>query len=102
MNYADEKAESWTGAWIEARQGDLLMRDPRMLHGGTPNKMKLARSMVTALAYNKLATDTYPDLYVPFDPEAASSLPRYAKHDPAKAVDWHRQSIKDYGNMKTI
>ena len=44
--YTDEKQMGFAHAWIEARKGSLLIRDPRALHGGTPNKTFKPRSQV--------------------------------------------------------
>ena len=35
--YNDERSRKFLTAYIEGKPGDLLIRDPRCLHGGTPN-----------------------------------------------------------------
>ena len=37
IKYNDERDREFLTAYVEGKPGDLLIRDPRCLHGGTPN-----------------------------------------------------------------
>ena len=37
IKYNDERDREFLSAYIEGEAGDVLIRDPRCLHGGTPN-----------------------------------------------------------------
>ena len=37
IKYNDERNREFLTAYVEGERGDLLIRDPRCLHGGTPN-----------------------------------------------------------------
>ena len=42
----------WLRATLELNPGDMLIRDPRCLHGGTPNTAGTNRSMIGAAVYS--------------------------------------------------
>ena len=63
ISYKDERSRGFLSAYIEGEAGDVLIRDPRCLHGGTPNH----------------ASDpSRPDIYKRLQmPEVQKSLPRF-------------------------
>ena len=101
MKYDDEKALGWNNSWLPAHRGDLLIRDVRALHGGTPNNTANARSMVSLMFYNKEAVNKYPENYVPHQGGNAS-LPRFYHHDEQAAIEQHAWHLERYGVMKTL
>jgi hypothetical protein len=74
ISYNDEKTKGFIDAYIEAKRGDVLVRDPRVLHGGTPNKTETARPMIAISVSSHEAHQAYPDFYqsleVPKDQES--------------------------------
>ena len=46
IKYNDERDREFLSAYIEGKAGDLLIRDPRTLHAGTPNHSIDPRPMI--------------------------------------------------------
>ena len=101
LEYEVEKSWDWLNSWVPARRGDLILRDIRALHGGTPNVTPNPRIMTSLSFYNKEAVNKYPDLYKPYQ-ESDASLPRFYAFDEQAAIQDHHRDVERYGVMKTL
>ena len=101
LDYDTEKQWDLLNSWIPAERGDVIIRDVRALHGGTPNKTEHPRIMISLAFYNSEAVKKYPSIYVPYE-ESAASLPRFHKFDKEDAMKTHYHNVERYGEMKTL
>ena len=101
IDYDTEKQWDWLNSWIPAERGDVIIRDVRALHGGTPNKTEHPRIMISLAFYNSEAVTKYPNIYVPYE-ESATSLPRFQTFDNEAAMKKHNRDVELYGEMKTL
>ena len=103
--YNEEEERRFLFAYIEGDEGDLLIRDPRTLHGGTPNHGEAPRAMISMLGYSKEAVEDYPRIYRPKEvPQDQMSMPRFrpgslGQEDNKKEFE---SQTKRYGEMRTL
>ena len=103
ISYNEEKENQFINSFIEGRRGAVLIRDPRVLHGGTPNISKDSRPMVATFAYSREAVQAYPDKYVEKPiPSGQRSLPRFSapnEHASQARFNW---DADEYGEMRSL
>lgn len=100
-SYAKEQEWNFINSWIPAQRGDVIIRDVRVLHGGTPNRTDQPRIMIALSFYNNEAVEKYPSKYIPFRKQDAS-LPRFHDFDQDSAIDKFAEDVEYYGLMKTM
>ena len=103
ISYNDEKKIHFLDPFIEGHRGSVLIRDPRVLHGGTPNISADALPMVATFAYSREATVAHPERYEPKAvPSAQRSMPRFGQ----RHQDWNESRFNwdadEYGEMRTL
>ena len=103
ISYNDERSRGFLSAYIEGKAGDVLIRDPRCLHGGTPNHTSDPRPMISIMAYTKEANAEHPDIYKSLQmPEVQKSLPRFGSLRE-EVNEWNfNQQTRRYGEMRTL
>ena len=103
ISYNDEKEMGFLNAFIVAKRGACLIRDPRCLHGGTPNLAEEPRPMVATFAYSQEAIHKHPDIYVEKTaPSTQRSLPRFGTVDTSRNEKRFNYDVDMYGDMKTL
>ena len=103
ISYNDERDREFLTAYVEGERGDLLIRDPRTLHGGTPNHTSDPRPMISIMAYSEEANAAYPDIYESLQvPEDQQSLPRFGSLRQDYS-EWNfDEQTRRWGMMKTL
>ena len=103
ISYNDERSRGVLSAYIEGKAGDVLIRYPRCLHGGTPNHTSDPRPMISIMAFSEEANAAYPDLYVRKPvPEHQQSLPRFGSlRQEVNEWIFENQTAR-YGEMRTL
>ena len=103
ISYNDERSRGFLSAYIEGKAGDVLIRYPRCLHGGTPNHASTPRPMISMMAYSKEANAAYPDIYKSLQvPEDQQRLPRFGSlRQEVNEWIFENQTAR-YGEMRTL
>lgn len=104
ISYNDEKDMGFLDAFIVGKRGACLIRDPRCLHGGTPNLAEEPRSMVATFAYSQSAVFAHPELYVEKTVPSSTqrSLPRFRNQDASWNETQFHHIADRYGDMRTL
>ena len=103
ISYNTEKATGVLNAFIVGNRGGLLRRDPRCLHGGTPNRSLEPRPTVATFAYSQEAVSTHLGSYVKNSTRMMQrSLPRFGDVDASWNEEKFNRTTDMYGEMRTL
>ena len=102
-SYNEEKETHFLNSFIEGHRGSVLIRDPRVHHGGSPKISADSRPVVATFAYSREATIAHPEHYEPkAAPSAQRSMPRFGQQDQYSNERRFHWDSDEYGRRVVV